>query len=116
MTKLDLDALEAIHAKATPGEWSYSVTPYGTCWVLDSAPAHAIACGAGYEPNTLENAAAIVAAHNALPALIARVRELEAENERFRAALTKIDELEDRCNEASSEQALIAMQALKVQP
>lgn len=43
----------------------------------------------------------------------AELKALLAGNERFREALTKIDNAEDPCNEASSEQACIAERALK---
>lgn len=79
MTKIDIVALRELHAKATPGEWTYTVNAEGTRWILDSYAAHAIACGAGYEPINLTNATFIAAAHNALPALLDRIEELEGE-------------------------------------
>jgi hypothetical protein len=78
------DELMALLAKATAGEWSHTMNPEASRWIIDSEPAHAIACGAGHEPATIANAAAIVAAVNfcrdELPALI-------AERERLRQAL-----------------------------
>ena len=76
--KVDLDALEAAHKKATPGPWKWSINDKRvqvaavrhaaqvcSVWNTSAHPATAVAH-------------AIVAAHNALPALIAEVRELRA--------------------------------------
>ena len=46
--------------KYTPGPWEYNWN--ATRWVIDSAPAHAIACTAGYEPENKANARLIAAA------------------------------------------------------
>jgi len=82
---VDLDALEALHAKATP-----------TLWFVDEYDALQISdrdCGAviatAYEPHTEEEWAGdrdlIVAAVNALPSLVRELREARAEIERVRA-------------------------------
>lgn len=77
-------AVLALLEKATPGEWTHTMNPEASRWIIDSQPAHAIACGAGHEPATEANAAAIVAAVNYMrsPAFAA----LLAENERLREA------------------------------
>jgi hypothetical protein len=54
----------------TKGPWEYNWTP--TRWVIDSAPAHAIACTAGYEPENEANARLIAAA----PELVEALRDM----------------------------------------
>lgn len=66
-----LETLRALAPVVTPGEWSYVRNPENTRWIIDSEPAHAIACTAGFEPDNESNAAIIVTLHNALPELIA---------------------------------------------
>lgn len=76
--KVDLDALEAALGKATPGPWKWSINDKRvqvaavrhaaqvcSVWNTSAHPASAVAD-------------AIVYAHNALPALIAELRELRA--------------------------------------
>lgn len=46
----------------TPGPWSYVRNPENTRWIIDSAPSHAIACTAGFEPDNEANARLITAA------------------------------------------------------
>ena len=53
----------------TPGPWSYMRNPGNTRWIIDSKPAHAIACTAGYEPDNEANARLIAAAPSLLEAL-----------------------------------------------
>jgi hypothetical protein len=53
--------------KYTPGPWEYNWN--ATRWVIDSAPAHAIACTAGYEPENKANARLIAAAPELVEAL-----------------------------------------------
>lgn len=72
MTRPDLDALAALLERATPGPW-YECSGLVT-------PSHRL-----FTETRHENAALIVAAVNALPALIARVRELEQERDEARA-------------------------------
>ena len=93
---IDLDALDKLHAAATPGEWqTYNVQnpdfrqyrAVGVqlmgpdCWDLAD-------CSLSIPPAPEEpaNAALIVAARNSLPAMIAEIRELRAENARLREA------------------------------
>jgi hypothetical protein len=59
------EQLAALSEAATQGEWTYCRNPENTRWIIDSASAHAIACGAGYEPVNGANAAFIVALVNA---------------------------------------------------
>lgn len=83
-----LDELEALHRAATPGEWylDYDYSPFGDGLrigvkgestlprVMDDGSA-----GGEYgATTTLENMKFIVASHDALPALIAEVRRLNA--------------------------------------
>jgi hypothetical protein len=55
----------------TPGPWTYVRNPEKTRWIIDSAPSHAIACTAGYEPDNEGNARLIAAAPELLAELIA---------------------------------------------
>jgi hypothetical protein len=75
MTKLDLDAIETRAKAATPGPWS-------TSGLAVMAPTRWIASG-GWDDNggclSQETLDFIVAARTDVPALIARVRELEHE-------------------------------------
>ena len=79
-TKVDLDALDALHAAATAGEWT-------NCFgdTVDSVNGARIAwCDTDVGPDDdgeFHNAALIVALHNAYPALAAelrRARKIEA--------------------------------------
>ena len=86
ITREQLDAWEELAKAATPGPWGVS-TGYGE----DSAEAVCMAPGVrnylldvvvrsgrdGGTDNTVEDAAFIAAAREAVPALIARVKELE---------------------------------------
>jgi len=49
-------------SKFTPGPWAYVRNPENTRWIIDSEPAHAIACTAGFEPDNEANARLIAAA------------------------------------------------------
>ena len=71
MTTDLLETLRALAPVVTPGEWTYTRNPENTRWIIDSEPARAIACTAGYEPDNEANATAIVTLRNALPAIIA---------------------------------------------
>lgn len=51
-----------MNAQHTPGPWSYVRNPENTRWIIDSAPAHGIACTAGHEPDNEANACLIAAA------------------------------------------------------
>jgi hypothetical protein len=56
-----------VTTKYTPRLWEYNWN--ATRWVIDSAPAHAIACTAGYEPENEANARLIAAAPELVEAL-----------------------------------------------
>jgi hypothetical protein len=75
---VDLDALEALLEKATPGEWSLSEPWAGYCSInADSTPI-IYTTTAGCE-NAEANHVSIAALHTAAPALIAELRELRAD-------------------------------------
>ena len=93
---LDLDALEAVLAKATPGEWRadgrYVGTPNHMSYVAEVSDQN------GNWSDTAKStgdAAAIVALHNAAPALIAELRAsrtaLAAGEVELREALAKAE-------------------------
>lgn len=77
-----LDALEALLAKATPGEWEFQTCPFDNYSYTLSAPAakgnysHVIADICLRDP-AKANAALIVALRNAAPDLIAKARRVE---------------------------------------
>lgn len=75
---IDLDELMRLHEAATPGPWE--VTDKGShLYVTDSNPNREIA-KIGRKPKAyVENAFYIVAACNAVPEMVARIRELEAQ-------------------------------------
>ncbi len=98
---VDLDALEAVLAKTTPGVWKK-----GNCdFYVDGADGDDLVIGCvgqagsfrsaeysvarGKRHPVVENTAAIVALHNAAPALIAEHRALLARVEELERALTK---------------------------
>ena len=65
--KVDLDALEKLHAASTQGEWR--VNYLSNKWIL-------LPTNTEGDDNRIDNAEFVAAAHNALPALIAELREL----------------------------------------
>lgn len=84
VNRVNLDTLEAVLAKATPGEWKWSINGKR---VQVAAVRHAAQVCAVW--NTSAHPASVVAdaivvAHNALPALIAEVRELREDADRAR--------------------------------
>jgi len=92
---LDLDAIEARLARATPAPWRLKPQDpakihRGTVQVEeDGQGVEVIAecyCGA-YEGHGLHNAAMIAHARTDIPALVARVRELEAERDQLAATI-----------------------------
>jgi hypothetical protein len=76
--------------KYTPGLWQYNWN--ATRWVIDSAPAHAIACTAGYEPENEANARLIAAA----PELVEALRGVleDAHDEAYPAARALLARIE----------------------
>jgi len=64
---VDLDALEKLHAASTQGEWR--VNYLSNKWIL-------LPTNTEGDDNRIDNAEFVAAAHNALPALIAELREL----------------------------------------
>jgi hypothetical protein len=85
MEKVDLNALEAALAKATPGKWVRRSSGISAC-AIDSIAENGNSkyLGEFYGPDLVENAIFIVSAHNALPALVAELRELRQEADRAR--------------------------------
>ena len=73
--KIDLDALEAAMARATPGEWW---SDKSTVRTHDGMPLAFCAGTTGIPYGERAAAHFIALAHNALPALIAELRELRA--------------------------------------
>jgi hypothetical protein len=98
----DTEELRAILAKATPGEWLYDPNdPYMgeyEGWIF-SGPIGIV------EAQNSVNAAAIVALHNAAPAMLDEIDALRAENARLRLALTP---LAKRADDADAEEARLA--------
>ena len=102
---LDLEELERLEREATPGKWQDGTA---TCcpdmgWV-DGPRGKGRVCPThegGKRTHTLDaaDAALIAAARNALPALLARVRELEAERDRY-AKLHSEAEAQIECRSA----------------
>jgi hypothetical protein len=84
LTDNDLDALEAAHKAATPGEWTVEMDgpddDDSPCDVVIPEINRILHSTEWADPEDFEqdvaNAEAIAAAHNALPALLAEVREL----------------------------------------
>ncbi|MBR5883350.1 MAG: hypothetical protein IKY97_07775 [Mailhella sp.] len=74
MEKIDLDELERLAKAATPGPWKYrTIGREAVVIMADTEPL----CATKYRHNKDHDAAYIVVACNAVPELIARVRELE---------------------------------------
>jgi hypothetical protein len=84
----ELAELERLLAAATPGPWSYETDDEGSSMGWICAPNEKYPGFSGEElfdvrgdsAQQFINAALIVAAINALPGLLARIRELEAQN------------------------------------
>lgn len=86
MTELDLDALQAMADMASPGPWRVTQDHLDRPIqfdVVDASDAWVVVDSDGYEGAIPEapDAAFIAVAREAVPALIARVRELEASEE-----------------------------------
>ena len=78
---LDLEALEATLARATPGEWlAYSAMCCPDMGGVKASGYRVCADSVGRygHPMTLEDAEAVEAMHRAVPLLIAEVRRLRA--------------------------------------
>ena len=79
--KVDLDALEAAHKKATPGEWEAHRYSNYSGWSVYAPEVGCIAerwYSTGQQDEIPRNDQFIVMVHNALPALIAELRQLRA--------------------------------------
>lgn len=93
MTRPDLDALQALLDKATPGPWRNERTGDEETVMriihgrrsAGGSEVCIVTTGSYNDATEAGNAALIAAAVNALPALIARVRELEQERDEARA-------------------------------
>jgi hypothetical protein len=77
LTPADLDALEAAHRSNTPGQMRTIVDMGGVSVAVDGGYSHAHFTWA-------KDAEFYALAHNALPALIAEVRELRRKDEHMR--------------------------------
>lgn len=85
MERVDLDALEAALAKATPGPWRRGSRHDYVVVHLDDGYIVADEDIEDDSPERVEaDTDAIISAHNALPALIAEVRQLRQEAARAR--------------------------------
>lgn len=80
---LDLTHLETLLAAATPGPWEIAGPEKSWRWTVKDSKGNPMAWEADYYPEMfiLQDTQALVALRNAAPALIARIRELEAELE-----------------------------------
>ena len=92
MTRPDLDALEALIGKATPGPLYLDQYDYRYKSVIRANGDYYVG-RIDQKVNWRNDAALIVAAVNALPSLIARVRELEAERDALRECVKAADKL-----------------------
>jgi len=81
--QIDLDELERLYAAATPGEWAADET----------GPIRGIISGPLVVANRRQDRAAIVALHNAFPAMFARLRALENEEAISYELITKQGDL-----------------------
>lgn len=87
MTDLNLDRLAELEALATPGPWRHIETAWGESVEVDEQQLFIEQYGVTYAWNGY-NAALIAEMRNATPALLARVRELEATVEKVREAVS----------------------------
>ena len=76
---IDLDALDRLYAKATPGDWSNEP---GEVEVTGGKHYIVPIDDMDWSAQRPDDGAFIAAIHNAYPALAARIRELEAEIKR----------------------------------
>ena len=115
--KIDLDALEAALAKATPGPWRRGSRDEYVVIHLDHGY---IVCDEDPEDDNAERVEAdtdtIIAAHNALPALIAELRELRSYRAEVEAIMPTMQMLLDFYDDARAEAAVTIPPARKARP
>ena len=70
------------------GQWTYTRNPENTRWIIDSAPAHAIACTAGYACDD-ESIARLIASAPELLAALQLAVSYGWDHESARAAISK---------------------------
>ena len=100
MTAAELDELEALANAATPGPWKPGVLKPGICAWIDSACGTVIdVTESPPEGMAVDDANFIAAARDAVPKLIARVRELEREMSSSRECSCDSCQLEQRVRE-----------------
>ncbi len=98
---MTLDELDRLHAAATAGPWEVLVTPESPfCeWRVVGPHYDDAFSDAGQSPCDDDTRDAIVALHNAWPAISARLRAAEAEVERLRGALLEAaSEMDSECD------------------
>ena len=108
MAELDYDALQRLVDVATPGPWAnYSPNPKTTReqaiyseWLETDPEARSSEIAALLTP---KDAAFIAASRSAVPALLDRVRELEAERDAALSTIAKVRELHRRLNVVDDE-------------
>jgi hypothetical protein len=103
---MNLDAIEARANAATPGPWAVyeKPDPWGY-WAVQDADGKDVfddgSAGAEYgQTCSIADRDFLVAARTDVPALVARVRELEAELNELWARYKKLDEEDDSLREA----------------
>lgn len=92
MAELDYDELQRLADAATPGPWSWHSrqTVDGDSWAVFGTSDRALA---GNRDGWTPDAEFIAASRSAVPALLARVRELEAERDAALSTIAKVREL-----------------------
>jgi hypothetical protein len=87
MTKKELDELETLANAATPGPWLAQGVLGRVMWICTDSGCNVV-CAEDREMDfRMEDGEFIAAAREAIPRLIARVRELEAEIDAFWARI-----------------------------
>ena len=76
MNELNIAELRELYKKATTGPWTTLNSAPNRFWVIDGENSHVAVTGCN--EYGISNAALIVAAVNALPALLDRIEKLEA--------------------------------------
>lgn len=125
---VDLDELDAIHARTTPGVWATTEDPIGgkghhtmvclprasglyNTWIAECHSNWRDAIRGEHRISWLEatrNATLITALHNAYPAMSAELREARAEIGRLREALEPFDDALGEDDEFSDETKVTA--------